>query len=44
MPRKLLEFCTEYSVDVDVDKRWAEWLEFEGQLIQNYGTKEAING
>ena len=39
-----LNFARKYSVDVDVDKRWAEWLAFEGELIQSYGTKEAIHG
>jgi tRNA-(ms[2]io[6]A)-hydroxylase len=39
-----LGFARKYSVDVDVDKRWAEWLEFEGQLIQSYGKSEAIHG
>ena len=39
-----LNFARKYSTDVDVEKRWAEWLAFEGQLIQSYGTKEAIHG
>lgn len=39
-----LNFAKKYSTDVDVDKRWKEWLEFEGQLIQSYGTKEYIHG
>lgn len=39
-----LNFARKYSTDVDVDKRWNEWLEFEGKLIQSYGTKEAIHG
>jgi tRNA-(ms[2]io[6]A)-hydroxylase len=29
---------------VDVDKRWQEWLEFEGELISNYGKKETVHG
>lgn len=39
-----LKFAKKYSTDVDVDKRWNEWLEFEGNLIQSYGNKEAIHG
>jgi tRNA-(ms[2]io[6]A)-hydroxylase len=39
-----LGFARKYTVDVDVDKRWAEWLEFEGKLIQSYGKSEAIHG
>ena len=30
--------------DVDVDKRWEDFLEFEGELISRYGTGEAIHG
>ena len=39
-----LNFARKYTVDVDVEKRWKEWLEFEGKLIQSYGNKEAIHG
>ncbi|APU94963.1 tRNA-(ms[2]io[6]A)-hydroxylase [Sphingobacterium siyangense] len=39
-----LNFARKYTVDVDVEKRWKEWLEFEGRLIQSYGNKEAIHG
>lgn len=39
-----LNFARKYSKDVDVDKRWKEWLDFEGELIQSYGTKEYIHG
>lgn len=39
-----LGFARKYAVDVDVDKRWAEWLEYEGNLIQSYGNSEAIHG
>lgn len=39
-----LNFARKYSEQVDVDKRWKEWLDFEGQLIQSYGTKEYIHG
>lgn len=39
-----LNFARQLSTDVDVDKRWKEWLDFEGNLIQSYGNKEAIHG
>jgi len=39
-----LGFARKYSEKVDVDKRWAEWLEFEGELITNYGKSETIHG
>jgi tRNA-(ms[2]io[6]A)-hydroxylase len=39
-----LKFARKYTEKVDVDKRWAEWLEFEGELISNYGKIETIHG
>ncbi|SFJ56394.1 tRNA-(ms[2]io[6]A)-hydroxylase [Myroides guanonis] len=39
-----LKYARKYTEKVDVDKRWSEWLEFEGNLIQSYGTKEHIHG
>lgn len=39
-----LTFARKYSEKVDVDKRWKEWIEFEGELITNYGKSETIHG
>lgn len=39
-----LKFARKYTERVDVDQRWKEWLEFEGNLIKSYGTKEHIHG
>ena len=39
-----LKFAKKYTERVDVDKRWKEWLEFEGNLIKNYGNKETVHG
>lgn len=39
-----LNFARKYTIDVDVDNRWKHWLAFEGELIQSFGTKEAIHG
>ncbi|GAA4793621.1 tRNA-(ms[2]io[6]A)-hydroxylase [Olivibacter ginsenosidimutans] len=39
-----LNFARKYTIDVDVEKRWREWLAFENELIQSYGTKEQIHG
>lgn len=39
-----LNFARKYTERVDVDKRWQEWLDFEGELIKGYGTKEYIHG
>jgi tRNA 2-(methylsulfanyl)-N6-isopentenyladenosine37 hydroxylase len=30
--------------DFNVDARWKAWLDFEGSLIKNYGTKGRIHG
>ena len=39
-----IKFAKKYTERTDVDKRWKEWLDFEGQLIQNYGKKETVHG
>lgn len=39
-----LKFARKYTERVDVEKRWKEWLDFEGQLIQQYGKKETVHG
>ena len=39
-----LKFARKYTEKVDVDKRWKEWLEFEGELISNYGKAETVHG
>jgi tRNA-(ms[2]io[6]A)-hydroxylase len=39
-----LGFARKYSDNVDVDKRWAEWIEYETSIIVNYGKKETIHG
>jgi tRNA-(ms[2]io[6]A)-hydroxylase len=39
-----LNFAKKFTIDIDVDKRWKEWLDFEGELIQSFGNKEAIHG
>lgn len=33
-----------YAVDMDVEKRWQEWLDFEASVIVNYGKKETVHG
>jgi len=39
-----LNFAKRYTQDVEVDKRWKEWLDFEGELIKSYGKTEHIHG
>ncbi|MBD3748925.1 MAG: tRNA-(ms[2]io[6]A)-hydroxylase [Sphingobacteriales bacterium] len=33
-----------YGVGIDVEKRWQEWLTYEGEVIKNYGKAETIHG
>jgi tRNA-(ms[2]io[6]A)-hydroxylase len=33
-----------YANGIDVDKRWKEFLDYEAQVIQNYGKGETIHG
>ncbi|MGC1471363.1 MAG: tRNA-(ms[2]io[6]A)-hydroxylase [Psychroserpens sp.] len=37
-------FARKYGKDIDVDKRWKELVEFEGELIKSYGKSESIHG
>ena len=37
-------FARQYGNGVDVNKRWEEFLKFEGELIKSYGKKETIHG
>lgn len=39
-----LNFARKYKEKIDVEKRWKEWLEFEGELITTYGNKETVHG
>ncbi|TAF47726.1 MAG: tRNA-(ms[2]io[6]A)-hydroxylase [Sphingobacteriales bacterium] len=33
-----------YGEGIDVEKRWQEWLDYEGEIIKNYATAEGIHG
>jgi tRNA-(ms[2]io[6]A)-hydroxylase len=37
-------FARQYGDDIDVDKRWKEWLEYEASIITKYGKNETIHG
>jgi len=37
-------FARKYGEDIDVDKRWKEWIAFEESIISNYGKSETIHG
>ena len=39
-----LGFARKYHDRESVDKRWKEFLEYEGEIIKNYGKKETIHG
>ncbi|MBL1281273.1 MAG: tRNA-(ms[2]io[6]A)-hydroxylase [Fluviicola sp.] len=39
-----LRHAKEVSSEIDVDKRWKEWLEYEAEVIQNYGKDETVHG
>lgn len=39
-----LNFARKYGTDLDVEKRWKDWLDFEDQIIQKYGKKETVHG
>ena len=37
-------FARKYGKDIDVDKRWKELVDFEGELIKSYGLSGSIHG
>jgi tRNA-(ms[2]io[6]A)-hydroxylase len=37
-------FAKQYADNVDVDKRWQEWIDFETSIITNYGKNETVHG
>jgi len=37
-------FARKYGGDIDVDKRWNEWLDYEAKIISGYGKRETIHG
>ena len=37
-------FARKYAGNVDVEKRWEEWLVYESEVIKNFGVKETIHG
>ncbi|MEL6653307.1 MAG: tRNA-(ms[2]io[6]A)-hydroxylase [Bacteroidota bacterium] len=39
-----LKFARQLCPNIDVDKRWAEFLEYEADVISRYGKKEEIHG
>jgi len=39
-----ISFARKYGKHIDVDARWKELVEFEGELIKSYGKHETIHG
>ena len=39
-----IKLARKYGGGIDVDARWQECLEFEADIIQNYGKKETMHG
>ncbi|MFT5581867.1 MAG: tRNA-(ms[2]io[6]A)-hydroxylase [Psychromonas sp.] len=39
-----LKHARNYGNTKEVDKRWKEWIDYENEIIQNYGNSETIHG
>ena len=39
-----INLARKYAGNIDVEKRWREWLDFEASIISNYGKNETIHG
>ena len=39
-----IKLAKKYAETIDVDKRWNELLDFEAEVIKNYGKSETIHG
>ena len=39
-----LGFARKYATTIDVDKRWHDFLDFEGEIIKKYGKDETMHG
>ncbi|MBC8054860.1 MAG: tRNA-(ms[2]io[6]A)-hydroxylase [Sphingobacteriaceae bacterium] len=39
-----IKMAKKYAQTIDVDKRWNELLDYEAQVIRNYGKSETIHG
>jgi tRNA-(ms[2]io[6]A)-hydroxylase len=42
--KTFIGFARKYGENIDVSKRWEEWLEFEAGVISSYGKTEAMHG
>lgn len=39
-----LGFARQYAGGEDIDQRWQEWLDYEGEIIAGFGKKETMHG
>jgi tRNA-(ms[2]io[6]A)-hydroxylase len=39
-----IRLAKKYAGDIDVDKRWKQYLDFEARVVKNYGKTETIHG
>jgi tRNA-(ms[2]io[6]A)-hydroxylase len=39
-----IRLAKKYAVEIDVDSRWKQYLEYEAIIVQNYGKAETIHG
>nr|WP_255670529.1 tRNA-(ms[2]io[6]A)-hydroxylase [Mucilaginibacter sp. UR6-11] len=39
-----INLAKKHAVNIDVDKRWKEFLAYEAQVVKNYGKAETIHG
>ena len=39
-----LGLARKYGKGIDVDKRWKEFLDYEGEIIKKYGREETMHG
>jgi len=39
-----LGFARKYGGDIDVDKKWQDFLDYEGEIIKNYSKEETMHG
>jgi tRNA-(ms[2]io[6]A)-hydroxylase len=37
-------FARKYGDDIDIDKRWKDWLEYEASIITKYGKDTTVHG
>jgi tRNA-(ms[2]io[6]A)-hydroxylase len=39
-----LGYARKYCGELDIEKRWQEWIDYEDGIIRNYGKRETVHG